>query len=75
MRNEWIQIVKQQTKDPRFVPKINSKVCSLHFEENCFYENRRRLCLHEGSKPTLFSTTLDTAEQVIEIKIRKRQLI
>ena len=62
--SEWIQLVQQHLKAPHFVPNMNSKVCSNHFEERCLDRSQRRVFLIEGSRPTLFYTSEDAAQQV-----------
>ena len=51
--DDWVDIVKQHSNTPEFVPRKNTVVCPKHFAEDCF-DRRGRLNLRLNALPTIF---------------------
>lgn len=74
LRNQlWIQAVARKG----FVPNKYSKLCSVHFNRNCFYDQpgwSYRLRLNDNAVPTIFTKSLSSANG-IPSKARKLDFV
>jgi len=50
LRKCWLRFIDH----PNFQPSQWSTVCSLHFEQDCFFPHKKRRVLKSGAVPTIF---------------------
>ncbi|XP_061726720.1 uncharacterized protein LOC133532185 [Cydia pomonella] len=54
IREKWTKIIRKQRSDPDWMPSINSRVCSQHFEEKDKYFTQKGIAkLHSTAVPVL----------------------
>jgi hypothetical protein len=50
LRNCWLRFIDR----PNFQPSQWSTVCSLHFEQECFFPDKKKCVLKSGAVPSIF---------------------
>lgn len=68
-RKEWIQAIPKR----KYPPTVNHNVCILHFNEEDFSRNNRRIDLKKSAVPSIFpfvngQRTEDNAEVSDEVR-------